>query len=588
MCPVAAEEGVTGTWPALSAVCPSSAPSSGIGHNSALLSCTSAAELRELDSEGRCVITDHGAFLLFNVYVPNAGEQRNDFKLRFLELLSLRLRQCQAEGREVVVVGDLNIAATRLDHCAPEPFEMDDGSKLSFEESPSRQWWRSNVTDSLHAATEDERLAAACVDQHARLVDVLRAEFPQQRMAYTCWNTLTGARAGNYGSRIDYILASPHVAAASHSSRILAHVQGSDHCPVQCEVDVQRLSGWRVGSVPPALCSQWWPELSGQQKKLSSFFVKLDPASLEQQQQQQQQALQTAERAAAALKPASVGSKRARAASKRPSGESVKLSQKKRKLLSASNSQSASVSASLLSYFSSPAPLTPPTPPVADIDRAFQTDGARGQQQQQQRGTAAATSPARPLPAQPRAAGRLTGNDNSPHSRRSLASVDTANEDDDDEKEALLLVDEEEEQAEALSPLSPSTAVTPPPTVPSSSPRSSLSASTAASFSRLFTQSSLAVLCEHGLPAKMWQVNKKGLNHGRQFYCCNVPPPGRCGFWSWLSDLKRERSKQQQRQQQQQQQQQQQMRQSSEQPMGRAVMGEFVSARRVQAQITGA
>lgn len=32
------------------------------------------AELTELDSEGRCVITDHGAFVLLNVYFPTAGD----------------------------------------------------------------------------------------------------------------------------------------------------------------------------------------------------------------------------------------------------------------------------------------------------------------------------------------------------------------------------------------------------------------------------------------------------------------------------------------------------------------------------------
>lgn len=32
------------------------------------------ADLRELDKEGRCVVTDHGDFVLFNVYFPNAGD----------------------------------------------------------------------------------------------------------------------------------------------------------------------------------------------------------------------------------------------------------------------------------------------------------------------------------------------------------------------------------------------------------------------------------------------------------------------------------------------------------------------------------
>lgn len=39
------------------------------------------------DDEGRLVITDHGDFVLFNVYVPNSGgdgKPRLEFKLGFL------------------------------------------------------------------------------------------------------------------------------------------------------------------------------------------------------------------------------------------------------------------------------------------------------------------------------------------------------------------------------------------------------------------------------------------------------------------------------------------------------------------------
>lgn len=41
---------------------------------------------------GRVMQTDHGAFVLFNVYVPNAGGAREgrpraEFKLRFLQVI---------------------------------------------------------------------------------------------------------------------------------------------------------------------------------------------------------------------------------------------------------------------------------------------------------------------------------------------------------------------------------------------------------------------------------------------------------------------------------------------------------------------
>ncbi len=51
----------------------------------------SQEELERLDAEGRVVITDHGAFVLVNVYGPaisseESAEERFDFKLRFYQV----------------------------------------------------------------------------------------------------------------------------------------------------------------------------------------------------------------------------------------------------------------------------------------------------------------------------------------------------------------------------------------------------------------------------------------------------------------------------------------------------------------------
>jgi hypothetical protein len=47
----------------------------------------------ELDSEGRCLVTDHGTLMIFNVYVPNSGSgsSRLPYKLRFLQALRERM-----------------------------------------------------------------------------------------------------------------------------------------------------------------------------------------------------------------------------------------------------------------------------------------------------------------------------------------------------------------------------------------------------------------------------------------------------------------------------------------------------------------
>ncbi len=48
-------------------------------------------ELEMIDNQGRCVMTDHGAFVLFNVYGPAVTSELNErfaFKMRFYQVRS--------------------------------------------------------------------------------------------------------------------------------------------------------------------------------------------------------------------------------------------------------------------------------------------------------------------------------------------------------------------------------------------------------------------------------------------------------------------------------------------------------------------
>lgn len=102
------------------------------------------------------------------------------------------------------------------------------------------------------------------------LVDCFRQFHATRKNAFTCWATVTSARETNYGRRLDYILASPdffleHVTA----SDISPHIQGSDHCPVVVDINVS----FCPADKPPSLCSQFLPEFSGRQQKLTSFLT---------------------------------------------------------------------------------------------------------------------------------------------------------------------------------------------------------------------------------------------------------------------------------------------------------------------------
>lgn len=86
--PVAAEEGFTGLV--------NSGFSRGGRSDSAVvaegLEECEKEELLRVDQEGRCVITDHGHFVVFNVYGPRAvadDAERVEFKHRFYDVLEV-------------------------------------------------------------------------------------------------------------------------------------------------------------------------------------------------------------------------------------------------------------------------------------------------------------------------------------------------------------------------------------------------------------------------------------------------------------------------------------------------------------------
>ena len=74
----------------------------------------------DLCREGRLMETNHGSFILINVYVPNEGQSaevrpRLFFKLHFLKALKHRCDDIVNLGKEVVVMGDFNIAHKYID-----------------------------------------------------------------------------------------------------------------------------------------------------------------------------------------------------------------------------------------------------------------------------------------------------------------------------------------------------------------------------------------------------------------------------------------------------------------------------------------
>ncbi len=163
----------------------------------------------EFDDEGRVQVLSFDGFDLINAYFPNSQPERArlPYKLAFMEALGECCTRIIAEGRGVILCGDLNVAHKEIDLARPK--ENRDNPGFYPEEC--------NAMDTL---------------LERGLTDSFRHFHPGEPDHYTWWSYRTGARARNLGWRIDYHLVSNDLMGRVKHAGILCDVKGSDHCPV--------------------------------------------------------------------------------------------------------------------------------------------------------------------------------------------------------------------------------------------------------------------------------------------------------------------------------------------------------------------
>ncbi|MEV0317194.1 exodeoxyribonuclease III [Streptomyces sp. NPDC050658] len=176
----------------------------------------------EFDGSGRYVEADLPGVTVASLYLPSGevGTERQDEKIRFMGeflayLKELRVRAA-AEGRQVVVCGDWNIAHQEAD------LKNWKGNKKNSGFLPEERAWLGEVLD--------------LGEQGGGYVDVVRALHPDVEGPYSWWSYRGRAFDNDTGWRIDYQVATPGLAeravkgfverAATHAER------WSDHAPV--------------------------------------------------------------------------------------------------------------------------------------------------------------------------------------------------------------------------------------------------------------------------------------------------------------------------------------------------------------------
>ncbi len=150
---------------------------------------------------------------------PDGGAKyarKMQFMDGFARYLTRTRRAAAAEGREFLLMGDLNIAHTRQDLAAWRRNQQTDGFLPE-----EREWLRQQLSPRT-------------------LVDVVRRLHPDEDGPYSWWSWLGQSFAKDAGWRIDYHLATPRLARSAVRAAVDREHEGtrlSDHSPVVVDYD---------------------------------------------------------------------------------------------------------------------------------------------------------------------------------------------------------------------------------------------------------------------------------------------------------------------------------------------------------------
>ena len=163
----------------------------------------------EFDAEGRYTRVDCGDLSIVSVYCPSgsASPERQEAKFRFMAQFLPHLLALKAEGRELVICGDWNIAHNEID------LKNFKGNKKNSGFLPEERAWLTQVFDEV-----------GFVDVHRGL--------DKREEQYTWWSNRGQAYAKNVGWRIDYHVATPGIAAQAHTVSVYKDERFSDHAPL--------------------------------------------------------------------------------------------------------------------------------------------------------------------------------------------------------------------------------------------------------------------------------------------------------------------------------------------------------------------
>ena len=170
--------------------------------------------VEEHDHEGRVITMEFENFYHVTVYTPNsqAENARLDYRMDWDDAFRAYVKGLD-EKKPVIICGDLNVAHNEIDLKNPK-------------------------TNRRSAGFTDEERGKFTELLEAGFVDSFRHFYPDMKEIYSWWSYRFKAREKNAGWRIDYYVTSESLREKLMDAKIHTQVMGSDHCPVELEIEL--------------------------------------------------------------------------------------------------------------------------------------------------------------------------------------------------------------------------------------------------------------------------------------------------------------------------------------------------------------
>ena len=170
--------------------------------------------VEEHDHEGRVITLEFENFYHVTVYTPNsqAENARLDYRMDWDDAFRAYVKGLD-EKKPVIICGDLNVAHNEIDLKNPK-------------------------TNRRSAGFTDEERGKFTELLEAGFVDSFRHFYPNMEGIYSWWSYRFKAREKNAGWRIDYYVTSESLREKLVDAKIHTTIMGSDHCPVELEIEL--------------------------------------------------------------------------------------------------------------------------------------------------------------------------------------------------------------------------------------------------------------------------------------------------------------------------------------------------------------